>query len=537
MSSPASANDSPQKVGPTGETSPNQEKTTPPKVDNKRVAKNTLMLYVRMLISMAVSLYTSRVVLATLGVDDYGICGLVGGVVAMFTFLNASMSGATSRFLTFELGRGDMTRLKETFSSAFIVHCIIALIVLVLAETVGLWFLCNKLVIPPDRMVAAHIVYQFSVVSTMVNITQVPYSASMMSHERLDVYAYMEILNVTLKLLIVYLLLVISYDKLIVYSLLVFTVSLVMLMFERWYCQRHFEEAHLHWVWKKEYIRPLLSFTSWDLYGNGCVAASTQGQNFLINMFFGVAYNAAGGVAGTVAGIIRGLSLNVVSAFRPIIIKLYAQDSINEMERSMVMAIKLSSLIFACMAIPLIVEMDYILQLWLGNPPAYAATFCRLILAFNVFGMINNVEVISIHASGRIKLISLLSGSFFLLTLPLQYVAYKVLHLPVETAYIIQGSMMILILVANILIAKHNIGKLSVSSQLLAVARVLAACLIAFVAVLYISGFFETNFTSLVIVVLASVFLLLVLGYALVLNKNERAMALTLIKSRITHRS
>ena len=219
--------------------------------NNKRIAKNTIMLYIRMFISMLVGLYTSRVVLATLGVEDYGIYGVVGGVVGMMGFLNASMSGATSRFLTFELGRGDKERLAKTFSSALIVHIAIAIIVFILAETVGLWFLCNKLNIPEGRMEAAHWVYQFSILATMLSITQVPYNATIIAHEKMDVYAYMEILNVTLKLLIVYLLTIGDFDKLKLYAVLTFAVSLIIMMIYRIYCLRHFKESRFHWVWDK----------------------------------------------------------------------------------------------------------------------------------------------------------------------------------------------------------------------------------------------------------------------------------------------
>lgn len=509
------------------------------KVDDKRVAKNTLMLYVRMLLSMVVSLYTSRVVLATLGVNDYGIYGLVGGVVSMFTFLNASMSGATSRFLTFELGKGDRTRLKETFSSAFIVHCLIAFVVLVLAETIGLWFLCNKLVIPQDRMVAAHIVYQLSVISTMVTITQVPYSASMIAHERFDVYAYMEILNVTLKLLIVYLLLVISYDKLIVYALLVFAVTVLMLIIERGYCKRHFEEAHLKWVWKKEYLRPLLTFSTWDLYGNGCVAAAYQGRNFLVNMFFGVAYNAAGSIASTVSGIIRNLSLNVVSAYRPVIIKLYAQDRISEMERSMMIAVKFASLIYGCLAVPLIIEMDYVLQLWLKEPPAYAAVFCRIIMLFSVIDMIGGLEMIAIHASGRIKRISLISGSLYLVSLLIQYIAYRFLSLPVESIYIIQGAIGICILFSNTLIAKHNIPQLSIKRHAYTLSRIVVSFGISLGLTYIIINFAKTqithDFATLVLCVLTGFATSMGTGTMFTLDHSERKILIKKIKERISH--
>ena len=272
---------------------------------NKRIAKNALMLYIRMFISMIVGLYTSRVVLATLGVEDYGIYGVVGGVVSMMGFLNASMSGATSRFLTFELGRGDMKRLADTFSSALIVHIGIAIIVFIVAETVGLWFLCNKLVIPEDRMEAAHWVYQCSILSAMLGITQAPYNASIIAHEKMGVYAYVEILNVTLKLLIVYLLVIGDFDKLKLYAVLVLAVSVLIMLIYRIYCIRMFQETHFHFVWKKDILKPLLSFSGWNLYGNLGNMFQQQGTNFVINFFFGVVMNAAMSVGLTVANTVN----------------------------------------------------------------------------------------------------------------------------------------------------------------------------------------------------------------------------------------
>lgn len=213
--------------------------------NNKRIAKNTVLLYIRMFISVIVGLYTSRVVLNTLGVEDYGVYNVVGGIVAMFSFLNASMSGATSRFLTYELGKNNLFKLEQTFSSAMVIHIGIAVAVFILAETIGIWFLMNKLVIPESRMLAAHIVFQLSILAMMVTITQVPYNASIIAHEKMDVYAYVELLNVFLKLGIVFLLLLGKTDKLILYALLTFIVSLIIALIYRVYCMRHFSECHL----------------------------------------------------------------------------------------------------------------------------------------------------------------------------------------------------------------------------------------------------------------------------------------------------
>lgn len=292
---------------------------------DKRIAKNAVMLYVRMFLTMIVGLYTSRVVLAVLGVEDYGTYGVVGGIVAMIGFLNSSMSGATSRFLTFELGKGDEKRLADTFSSALIIHIGIALLVLILAETVGLWFLCNKLVIPEGRMPAAHWVYQLSIASAMIWITQSPYNATIIAHERMDVYAYVEILNAVLKLLIVYLLSIGNFDKLILYATLVFLVSVLIRLIYRIYCVRHFSESHLHWVWDKSILKPMLVYSGWNLYGALCLTTRQQGTNFLINIFFGVVFNAASSVATTIQGVVKGFTYSSTFAFRPPIIKAYAQ--------------------------------------------------------------------------------------------------------------------------------------------------------------------------------------------------------------------
>ncbi|MCI6170590.1 MAG: polysaccharide biosynthesis protein [Muribaculaceae bacterium] len=422
---------------------------------NRRIAKNTVALYLRMFFIMLVGIYTTRVVLNTLGVQDYGIYGVVGSVVAMMGFLNAAMAGATSRFLTFELGRGDETRLAKTFSSALIIHMGIALAVLVLAETVGLWFLCNKLVIPPERMGAAHWVYQLSILSAMIGITQVPYDAIIISHERMGVYAYVEILNSLLKLAIVYLLVLGHFDKLKLYAVLTLAVSVTIMMIYRIYCLRHFKETHFHWIWDKTYLKPMLSFSGWDLYGNACVTARQQGVNFLINMFFGVAYNAASSIASTIQGILLGLSHNILIAFRPQIIKLYASSKNKESILLLYRAAKFSTLILLATIIPLCIELDFILKLWLQKVPFYAEIFCKLMLVSGVFSILNSSINIGNHATGKIKMLSFVTGTLFLLTLPIIWIAFK-LGIDASFAYITFIAINIVILLFNITILHHN---------------------------------------------------------------------------------
>lgn len=498
---------------------------------NKRIAKNAVMLYLRMFLSMIVGFYTSRVVLDTLGVEDYGIYGVVGGVVAMVGFLNASMSGATSRFLTFELGRGNPKRLAKTFSSALIVHVGIALIVFVFAETVGLWFLANKLVIPPERMGAAHWVYQLSIVSTMLGITQVPYNATIIAHEKMDVYAYVEILSVTLKLLIVYLLTIGNFDKLILYATLVFAVGVLILIIYRLYCIRHFPESHFHWVWDKTILKPLLSFSGWDLYGNGCVTVRQQGVNFLINMFFGVAYNAASSLATTVNGLIKGLVSNVTQAFRPVVIKNYAAGQFEEMQNNMNNAMKYMLLMFGCMFTPFYLEMRFLFNLWLIRVPEYAVSFCRFLLIASIFSMINNIVTILIHATGKIKMLSFATGSFYLLSIPIIYLFFK-LRFPVEYAYVVSIFANMIILCSNLIIAKKLVNELNLKSLLYSIAVPFFLILLASCPTIYLFLVLETSVFRFLIITIIHMSILGLLAVAFCIDKTTRSNLLNWICHR-----
>lgn len=429
---------------------------------NKRIAKNTVMLYIRMLLSMVVGLYTSRVVLQTLGVEDYGIYGVVGGVVSMMGFLNASMSGATSRFITFELGRGNIQRVRDTFSSAMIIHIGIALLVILLAETVGLWFLCNKLVIPEGRMTAAYWVYQCSIISAAVSVTQTPYTAVIMSREKMDIYAYLELLNVSLKLGIVYLLVIGNFDKLILYAILTLAVSVFMAMLNRIYCIRKFEESRFRWVWSKELLKPMLSFSGWDLYGNMSSSVLQQGRTFIVNMFFGVSVNAACGIATTVHGVLQGFSGNILSAIRPQIIKSYAANDINRMQNLICNGIKYTTLFIMLISFPLIVNMDYILSLWLGSVPDYTSTFCKLLLVNNIVSVATFFFIIGIHATGRVKAF-IITGTVSMLQLPILYILFAcVSDTPVWTYYIYIMFSLFSVLMCGFIL-KHNIPQVNIA--------------------------------------------------------------------------
>ncbi|MCQ2256413.1 MAG: oligosaccharide flippase family protein [Bacteroidaceae bacterium] len=372
-----------------------------PESSSKTIAKNALYLYIRTLITTLVGILTSRIVLQTLGVEDYGLYSVVGGVVGLFGFINGSMCSTTSRFITFDLGRGDIKKTNDTFCTAMLVHISIAVFVLILAETVGLWFLCNKVVVPEGRMHAAHWVYQLSILSALLGITQVPYDACMTAHERFDISAGISMFSTFAKLGVLYLVNLFTYDNLITYAILILLISYGTILFSRFYCVRHYSESSFHWMIDKEQIKPMLSFSGWQMVGCIGLVASQQGRSIVVNMFYGVVANAAVGIGQTVSGAINGLAYNLILAFQPSITKSYAAQRYEEFEQMVIKAGVLSFLMFSVFSIPLFVELDYVLDLWLGIVPQYAAEICGVHLILSNFAMIGIVLGDALHAIGR----------------------------------------------------------------------------------------------------------------------------------------
>ena len=322
-------------------------------VNNKRIAKNTLLLYVRMFFVMAVTLFTSRVVLATLGVTDFGIYNVVGGVVAMMGILNNAMAVSTQRYLTFELGRGDAVRLKQVFCMCLAIFVMLAVVVVVLGETVGLWFLNSKMTIPADRMVAANWVYQFSILACVASLIVTPYNAVIIARERMNVYAYVGILEVVLKLAVVYLLLVIPVDRLTTYGLLILLSQIVIAVIYMLYCTRHFAEARYRVYWDGSLFRELVSYSGWNLFGSAAGVVKGQGLNILLNMFFTPAVNAARGIAYQVNAAITQFFTNFYTAVRPQITKYYAQGDMEEMTKLIFRSSKMSFYLIMLISMPI----------------------------------------------------------------------------------------------------------------------------------------------------------------------------------------
>lgn len=395
--------------------------------DNKRIAKNTMLLYMRSLLIMAISIYTSRVVLKALGIEDYGLYGVVGTVVATFTILNGVFAAGTSRFLTYELGKGDSVLLRKTFSAAFFMHLGIAIVVALLLETVGLWFLNTHINIPEGREAAANWVYQFSVLSCFFSLTQVPYSAVIIAHEKMGIYAYIGIFEAVFKLVLP---LVLIYgklsDNLIAYGAIIALWSVGLQIFYRFYCVKHFPESKLVFVKDKKVYKNMLSYSLWDFLGQMCGQTNAQGVTILINIFFGVTLNAAQSVAMAVETKVEKFVSNFMVAVNPQIVKSYAQNDYKRFFQLISEAGRYSYFLFLFLSLPIFIECDYILNIWLEEVPRYTSVFLRFTLAIALFRTISRPVINGVHATGNVKFMNLTGGlTSVILMLPGTYLLFK----------------------------------------------------------------------------------------------------------------
>lgn len=391
-------------------------------VDNKRIAKNTMALYFRMLFTMAVSLYTSRVILNTLGVVDYGIYSVVGGIVSMFTFINGAMVTSTQRYLTYELGRDDMKKLQEVFSSSIYVHIGISLAIVFLAETVGLWFFYEKMVIPPERMEAAMWVFQLSIVTMVVNVMSVPYNSAIVAHEEMGAFAMISVVEVVLKLLIVYVLVIGDFDKLKLYAILMTCVSLLIRFIYTQYSHRHFQETKHVFRPNLSLIKNMGNFAGWNIWGNLAAMLYSTGINMLLNVFFGPVVNAARGIAVQVETTVAHFSTNFLMAVNPQITKLYAQNKLKEMHLLICRASKFTCFLLFTISLPLLIETEAILTIWLKKVPDYTVSFLRLLIFIMIMNAMSRPFMTSAAATGNVKTYQMVVGGIQLSIVPIAYV-------------------------------------------------------------------------------------------------------------------
>lgn len=394
--------------------------------NNKRIAKNTLLLYFRMLISMIVGLYTSRVVLATLGVDDYGLYNVVGGIVVTLSFLNGAMATSTQRYMNVEMGKQDKEGLRKVFGSSLVIHAIAAAAIVILAEALGVWFLNNHMNIAPDRLEAANWVYQFSIASFAVTVLSVPFNAAIIAHERMSAFAYISIIEVTLKLVVAIVIGYAPFDKLIFYALLVFIVALMVRISYGTYCKRHFEECRcVKFKVDKSLLRNMMSFSSWAIMGNLAYVFHTQGLGIVFNIFFGTTVNAAHGVSNQVNTVVSGFVQNFMTAAKPQIVKNYASGNLQDMHKLMMISCRFAFFLVMIFVVPIVLETPYLLSLWLEEVPMYTEIFVRLLLLTTLFDSFNSLLYTVKGATGDIKTFMIVLTCISFMHLPLTWLLFE----------------------------------------------------------------------------------------------------------------
>lgn len=494
-------------------------------VNNKRIAKNTIILYFRMAFTMAIQLYTSRVILAALGVSDYGIYNVVGGIVTLFAFLNSAMTTSTQRYITYELGKNDSRRLRQVFATSVQIHAIIALLVILLAESVGLWFLYEKMVIAPDRFAAAMWVFQLSVATVVVAILSFPYNAAVIAHEKMSAFAYISVLEAVLKLAAVFFVLYSSKDKLIVYAVLMALIQLLIRGVYSFYCKKNFPETRLYLKKDGALFKEMLSFAGWNLWGNFAAVLFTQGQNMLLNVFFGPVVNAARGIAVQVQSAILQFAGNFQMAINPQITKTYASNEIEEMHKLILRGCKFTFFLLFVVSLPILFETKMILEIWLKDVPEYTVIFLRIILITAMIDSAAGPLMNAASATGRVKVYQSVIGGILLTIVPISYVVLRLGGAP-WSVFVVHFFICCVAYFVRLLIIKKMIG-LSIRNFILEVIVrcgivVLLSVVFVFLLKEILSGFPYRWVVLIIFSVLCSSVNCFVVG----LSKNERAFIL-----------
>lgn len=500
--------------------------------NGKRIAQNTIALYFRMLITMAVGLFTSRVILDSLGIEDYGIYNLVGGFISMFNIFRAGLLSAVQRFITFDLGKGDINGLKSTFSTSMFIFIMLSVLIVIVAEIGGIWFIENKLTIPTVRMTAAHWVFQFSLLTLVLNLISFPYNALIIAHERMKAFAYMSIFDVVAKLLLTYLVYISPIDKLIFYSFLMCLIQLINRMIYNIYCRRNFEESKLIWEidWNK--VKKIYAFTGWELFGSVAVIGYTQGLNMLLGMFFSPVVNAARGVALQVQSMVIGFVNNFQTALNPQITKSFASDNRGYMFRLVFASSRVSYFLLFFFALPLMLEADILLNLWLVEVPDYTVIFFRLIIITTMIDAISNPIITLVEATGNIKVYQIVVGSLLLMILPVSYVVLKLGGAP-YSVFIVHIIFSFLAFCARIIMASKSTGMSKRDFATQVMLPIVLVTLISSAIPLLLHYVIDETIGRLIIVGCASVVCTISSIYYLGLHQSERDIVASKIRSYI----
>lgn len=499
--------------------------------NSKRIAKNTVYMYIRMFFTVLVTLYTSRVVLRELGASDYGLYNVIGGILTMFTMFSAALTVGTQRFLSYAIGENDVDKLKRTFSMALLLHVGLAIVILVLLETFGLWFLNTFMNIPPGRENAAFWVFQFTIFGFMASLIQVPFQSCIIAHEKMSIYAYMGIYDAVMKLLLVFLLSVISYDKLIMYAILVFAVNLSSVLIYNFYSRHHFDESRFSMVWDKGLAREYVSYSGWNLIGGSFGFFTNQGINILLNIYCGTVVNAARGIAMTVNGQITNFVNNFQTAVNPQIIKLYAAKEYNELHSLAVTSSRIAGYLYLLIAIPIFIEIEFILRIWLSDYPGYTPIFVQLILIQSFWSAINYPISMLIHASGRMKWPSIWAGVMILI-FPISWLVLKMGGSPV-TVHIVSAIMWGYLNLCNLYFARRYTGISACRVLKEAYLNVFAGGSIMFLVPFFISKLVDQDWIGFLVVVSVSLLVSGIIIFFFGLTANMRKSVLHKLGIRV----
>ena len=508
----------------------------PVQTNSKTIAKNTMFLYFRMMVTMIISLYTSRVVLQVLGVDDYGIYQAVGGIVGFLSFVNGALSTGSSRFITFGLGEGNMEKLKNIFSTTLTGHIILALLIVAVAETAGLWFLHHKMVIPSDRMDAASWVFHLSILTAFFSLTQVPYNACIIAHEKMTVYAYVSIVDAVCRLLIVYLLLIGDMDKLILYAILHVVLQVSILLFYRWYGMHHFEEARFRLHVDRSIFREIIGFSGWSLFASTSIALNNQGILILLNMFFTPAVVAARSISIQVNMAAHQFVSNFQTAAVPQIVKRYAAKDFDGSKHLLLDTAKFSFYLMLMLSVPICFTAEQLLTLWLGVVPPYTTIFLQLIIVQGLFQVFDTTFYYALYAKGQLRENALISPTIGFLSFPIVYILFKMGYSPVALSWVFVCNYAILgLIVKPILIIRiaeytwHEI--LSVFIPCLKVT--VASLPVPFVTNHYITGQHLPMWLEFILIVAICVLSVAASSWYLGLTPEMRAKLVAIVRKRI----
>ncbi len=500
--------------------------------NKKRIAKNTLFLYIRLIVVMGVSLFTVRVVLKTLGIEDYGIYNVVASFVTMFSFFTLTLGTGTTRFFSYALGEKDDDKLNKLFNISLIVFILLGISIFIIAEPIGLWFLNNKLQIPDNRLDAAFWVFQFSIISFIINLIHVPFQSLIMSYERMNVYAYLSVIEVILKLVVVYVLLIVPFDKLIVYAALLAFTSLIITTFYIVYCTKKFNTCKIRFYWETAMFKELFSFCGWNMIGALSNVLRSQGVNILLNMFFGPIVNAARGVAFQISNAMNHFVTSFYSSFRPQITKLYAANNIDEMISLMLISSRASFYLIFILALPVFLEVETLLSLWLVEVPDYTVVFTRLVIINSIIESLSYPLASGVLSTGKVKWYQIITGGLLILNLPLSYIFLK-LGFPPECTMII----MIVVTAFSILIRLYFMRfyfNVSIRQYVKGVmSYIIKVIIISIITPVILHYVIHHDIYRLLIVVLCSIVSVVFSIYYLGLSISERNLLKTFISTRL----